>query len=281
MSSLEQAESARVHRGVVTGLECIANGTVLASSDAEGHLVFWQQVGVARLVAPSQHEVLAAPVRALCAGSGRERSVYVGLASGVLLRVWAEDGRERLQQENLLFFEQGLTALAWDPSSEALLLGLGDGRLMRWRLGSTKTTGSPEEFDRLHFSEVRHLSLTAPPASGAPSVTHLVSTATDGRVGVWDLASGKPLWGLQDLSASHLLALGDHTRLVCNGVVVSSPRKNARRNLSQSWKDPMPDVTCAPPCEAVLCFDLLGEPLQGLAEEDGWPSIAEKYVSLR
>mmetsp|Transcript_8811 Transcript_8811/g.16809 ORF Transcript_8811/g.16809 Transcript_8811/m.16809 type:complete len:514 (+) Transcript_8811:79-1620(+) len=276
LSSLEEANAEPVHCGALTGLDCISEGRLLASSDSEGKVVFWE-LSAQRQTQPLHQCSLPSPVCALCAGDGHNRSVLVGTESGHLLRLKAEEGQSDLQQEELQSFEGSITALVWDAARESLILGLKDGGLWRWQ---PNTSQAPQQFFRLHGGAVQHLSITVPPDDGAlSSVLRLVSTCADGRIGVWDLDSDQPLWGLQGLSADHLVAVGDYTRLLCNGLVVNERReKGSCQNPRHNWKESRPTVNDAPSCAAVLCFDVLAEQADAAETESRWPGEVEAQL---
>merc|ERR1711956_135747 len=160
--------------------------------------------------------------------------------------------------------------------------GISDSWPRRWGPSAmaAEPRQAPQQLVRLHAGRVQHLSFTHPPEDGAlPSVLRLLSTGADGRIGVWDLDSGQPLWGLQSLSADHLVAIGDYTRLLCNGLVVNVSTAHTTggcQNPYHSWKHRRPTVNNAPSCAAVLCFDVLAEPTAAAETESRWPLAAEK-----
>jgi len=277
LSSLEQPNTEPVHSGALTGIDCVSDGKLLVSSDSEGKVVFWEPLSMQRQTPPWRQCSLESPVRALCAGDGRDCSVFVGTESGVLLRLAAVEGQPDLQHEEMLSLEQSITALVWDAARESLILGLKDGGLMRWQ---ASTRQAPQPLFHLHGGQVQHLSITHPPVDEAlSSVSRLVSTAADGRVGVWDLESDRPLWGLQGLSADYLVAIGDYSRLICNGMVVnvSTSQKYGRcQNPYHSWKNGRPTVTSAPSCAAIMCYDVLSEQTDAPGTASRWPVAAEK-----
>jgi len=285
LSGPEEGEATQVHKAAITALEVVGAGGALASSDSAGVVALWQPLGTARRVAPFHAVDLGAAVQALCADPEHGEGVFAGLANGDLYWLGSDSAGKASSRKLLSRDGDGITALAWDTVTQAVLMGFQDGHVRRWRPGSDD---DPEDFARFHHAAVRHIALTMPPAEPAGcacKTLHMVSTGADGRVGVWDIDTKEPLWGLQGLSPSHLVALGDQTRLVCNGVVINIGMDSRRRTFSQSWKDPRPDKFGAPTCEAVLCFDLLPEYMGGAKPkgegEHFWPSRAEKYANCQ
>jgi len=288
MSELEGGKDRCVHGAAITALACL--GETVVSSDDKGRVVFWQPLGDVRQVEPAHivdvvdvdNPDASEPVMSLCADPQREDGIYAGLEFGRLMWLATDSEGSTDGKKELIKFDYGVSALEWDASSQALLIGLVNGTIHSWCPASG---GDPREFGSFHRTEVRRIALTRPPASAdVPRVLHLVSSGADGRVGVWDLEAGEPLWGLQNLP-NHVLALGDHSRLVCSGCVInegSDGRHASERSFSQSWKDPLPSLQDAPTCEAVLCLDLLGDDAGAAdaAQEVYWPGAAEKSVSV-
>jgi len=282
MSSPDCEDGALVHGAPVTALAIAAAGTTLVSCDAAGACVCWQRLGDSRAVAPAQQlelgePGLGVPVLALCADGRDDRCLYAGLANGELVRVQLGEEGDVQQDRVHNFGEIGITALAWDSSTEALLLGLGDGSLQRWQ----PETGELQALAAFHEGEVQRISLPIPPAPGAAGPVgppRAVTSDRTGRVGVWDLAALQPLWGLQGLTSGSVVALADRTRLVTTGLVINSTLASPQPH-AQSWRDPPTPRAGAPPCEAVLCLDLLGSPQAAAAARERdryWPTDLEK-----
>lgn len=290
---MEADDSAQAHRCAITDLALISGGTQLVSSDKDGIVAFWKPLGETRQV-PRAHQVqLSSEVRCLCADGQNENAIYAGLANGTLARLEVtkqetnktiEHKEEPVQLKEVRSFDAGISALTWDASSASLIVGLDNGQILHC---CPESKDEPREFAELHGDGIRHLAMTMRAASPGtvPEVHHLLSTGADGRVGVWDVATGQPLWGLQGLSPDHLVALGDPTRLVTNGLVINPVVDPQRRVSSLTWKDPAPHKSMALPCEAVLCFDMLpsarpqtGNPI--LDEEPHWPAPEKQRVNV-
>eukprot|EP00929_Paragymnodinium_shiwhaense_P015515 TRINITY_DN123618_c0_g1_i1.p1 TRINITY_DN123618_c0_g1~~TRINITY_DN123618_c0_g1_i1.p1 ORF type:complete len:469 (+),score=86.19 TRINITY_DN123618_c0_g1_i1:55-1461(+) len=226
-------------------------GCSVLSCSKDGDLRLWAPLGSASFVL----DVVAAAKldgkvvsSCLCAADTAGGCMFAATAtaedSGVLYKLTKSNGD--LVAEPVWESKVGLTALAWDEATASVIVGLKDGSLCRWTEGAADV----QAFDAYHCGEV--LRLQAPSESGAP---HLLSAGADGRVGVWDLATQKPLWGLclQSSGARTLAATADGRRLVTNGLY--SGKVEDRWSMPESWRTaPLPDASKHIPSEALMCF---------------------------
>ncbi|CAE8585833.1 unnamed protein product, partial [Polarella glacialis] len=215
------------HSGGVTGLTVLPTGCMV-SCGKDGAVTFWDSLGESREVLPIQRVDLGPGkwVLTLCASMSGD-AVYAGLSDGSVYRVDAASGSAELL-ELAVETSSPVTALAVLPGTDALLIGRADGSIQNWKQGEAQ---QPEMFSEFHTGAIRHLSIKPCNGDLAPL---LISTSTDGRAGVWDVDAGKPLWGLRGLSGASLVACGDQTRFITNGVIVN--RGPEQFQPSRSWK---------------------------------------------
>jgi len=280
----------------------LADGASLVSADEAGGIAVWKPLGEQRSVGLACCGDLgderdtafdAVPVGSagarLCADPRDAGAFFAVAVDGSLLRLAVDDtSPPELRKDRLLnaysrILPKPITAFCWDKedgSAAALCLGLADGRVMRWDPSTPWEPPRRLGRENIHHGAVRHLTLAAGTGQ-TPGPRVLISAAADGQVGVWDVNTGEAFWGLRGLDGKHLVALGDHTRLVASGLVVN-PVNNDRLDLGQHWSEKPPLAKEAPPCEAVLCLDLLRPSSPAAApEESYWPSPAEQRAAQR
>eukprot|EP00933_Yihiella_yeosuensis_P016992 TRINITY_DN14331_c2_g1_i1.p1 TRINITY_DN14331_c2_g1~~TRINITY_DN14331_c2_g1_i1.p1 ORF type:complete len:500 (+),score=73.02 TRINITY_DN14331_c2_g1_i1:41-1540(+) len=251
----------QAHTSGVTGLALTSDG-VLASSGADGAVIFWRsfsneskEVGPSKSVSVSQDENV---VLSLCsAGEEYPGEVYAGTSDGAIFRVSTDGAAKQIVDPDLIR-RNAVTALALDSASGSLIIGRDNGVIQS--LSAADDAAECVNLDNFHGgSAIKHLEVK-PGSAGSRSL--LISTAGDGVVGVWDMSTRKPLWGLCSLSPRNLVACADKTRLITNGLVVNVGAMGNNSVLLESWKDKFPPTKWkAPSCEALLCFDML--PAQG------------------
>lgn len=284
------------HRAAVTALAKSEDGYI--SGDASGSIVLWGALDEGASVRPGCRWEAGSGLRCLCAGP--DRRLYAGLERG-LATLWGPapagagegqggDGLGELVHQGA---EAPVTALAWDAAGGCLLVGREDGMVEVWRPledGNLELAGS---FGAALHAGSAIRGIAGGSAAGSQCV---ITTAADGRVGVWDSATGQALWGLQGLDGTSSVALGDSSRLVACGFTINrglSPAGSTSQ-LSRDWRAPSlgqrtqlqeggwecnaKDAT-APTCEGVLCIDFKGgSAVRSDQEVDFFPQPQELYA---
>lgn len=254
----------RAHAAGVAGLAALADGR-LASGGRDGLVCVWELAEVGARC--SQRKKLPRPVSALGA-SWPEMGVFAGLDDGTLWML-KPSADEELQAEEVMTFGAAVTAITWCTGLGSFVLGLQNGSVLTWKVGSNEAAPLPN----FHLHKVCSLSTQTPQEHhGLAGPCHrLVSTDVRGRLGAWDLSTGELLWGLEGLDTMFPVALLDSTRVIVSGLVVVEQRPDGIAEFSDSWKAPLPDHLSATQCEAVLRLDLL-ESASPAPQELFWPA---------
>jgi len=226
------------------------NGKSLVSGNDFGDVTVWEPLGKDKKVEPMDTFHFDENICGLTALPGNNKDLYIALRTGELYTVNLDTGKKRplLNMGEHLGEKVSLTALAADWTTSVLILGDEKGRLWILQPGNQ----IPHELEKFHSKEIRNIRF-ASPTGRAKAPPHLLTTARDGRVCIWDIHEHKPLWALQGLDGDHLVALGDHTRLITNGMVVrdAEPYTVPTRTCHD-----VEDLTVTA-CEAILCLDFL------------------------
>eukprot|EP00435_Cladocopium_sp_Y103_P073478 s180_g43.t2 len=169
------------HSGAVTGL--VLSEGVMISSSCDGSVSFWtlKDLKDSEVIHPSSSVRFLGVPLCLCGGA---QGVFVGFKDGSVRKVMMIDGK-CADSMSLPPSESGaVTALAFQ--SETLIVGFEDGQVKILRQGHDALIA--KHFHSSNLQELRMLSEDL-----------FLSSASDGRVAVWSMTTGSPLWGFRGL----------------------------------------------------------------------------------